>query len=193
MTPTTKLSTSLAACLAISPLMAIAADTNFPRHEEPSSVDSIIVGAMDAVAVSKRALVDYGVYDQEADPAKWLTMQIAGRGQKMQRAHLDTLGPMYSMRFIMDRVRGIENQVITTFHEKRAIHCVLTDEDRYEALPGTTYSEEVKFCRERPDWKRYEVGEVPAISRGATGVSTDLSPEVSLTSSSVSEIGDTTH
>ncbi|WP_303749340.1 hypothetical protein [Stenotrophomonas pigmentata] len=150
----TNLAISLAICLLAAPFIASA--ENFPRQNDRGSVDSVVVAAIEAVEVSKRALIDYGVYDMEADPAKWTIMQIAGRGHNMQRGSTPGLGPMYSMRFIMDRVRGIESQVVSTFHEKRAIHCVLNDESRYEALPGTVYSEEVKFCLSRPDWKAYE-------------------------------------
>ena len=142
--------------LAIAPFVASAADTNFPRHGDPGSVDRIVIAAMNSVEISKRALIDYGTYDQKNDPAKTLILQIAARGHNMQRQTTPGPGPMYSMRFIMDRVKRIEDQVIRNFQKKRSIHCVATDDNRYEAVSGTTDREASTFCLPRPDWKRYE-------------------------------------
>lgn len=157
MTPNTKLAALIVACLATTPLMAIAADANFPRQDDPGSIDHVVDAAMNSVVIAKRALVDYGVYDQNEDPAKWLIMQIGGRGYNMQREGANKLDPMYSMRFIMDRVRRMEDQVVSTFKEKRAIHCIATEDNGYEAAPGTEYGEASMYCLTRPDWKRYEV------------------------------------
>lgn len=154
----------VAGCLAIAPFSASAADANFPRQSDPGSIDRVVVAAINEVELAKRMLVAYGTYDQKDDPAKLLVIQIAGRGHNMQRQETSDAMQLYSIRYIADRVKRIQDQVVNRFQAERSAYCVATTtlvegEDAintYEAAPGTSEEMAAMFCRFRPDWKRYQ-------------------------------------